>query len=420
MPAPTVNFWWTLLIGTAAFLSLGIGLVTVLLVHERTKRKLESEKTTILRESERRYGDLFNNVTDLIYIHAIDGTILTVNESIAKLLCLDGQTLTGKSIQDFLHPRFRKQVETYLSRISTGTGHFEGRLPIYLNGGSKIIVIEFRSSPVVESGKIVAVRGIGREITERLSYERSMRQSNIKLEKALSASRTMERSLSELSKQMIQFQEDDHKRISRELHDEIGQILTTITFNMEILKRDLEGKASDGILRRVDESQSLAQDVIESVHQVIGELRPVSIDELGILPTLRKYIHEFTERTRIPVFFTEEAVIEHLSANQKISVYRIVQEALTNIIKHAHASAVRITIGRCHAGGLAIQISDDGYGFDPQKITVVSPDAANNSLRLGLLGMRERVKLIGGEIAIDSTPGAGTEINLTIFNRREE
>jgi two-component system, NarL family, sensor histidine kinase DegS len=222
---------------------------------------------------------------------------------------------------------------------------------------------------------------------------------------------TLNRDLRDLSRRVLHVQEEERKRISRELHDEVGQALTAIRIDLEVLLRGaaadvktvdaktLRGKAAD--MRR------LLDQTMETVHRFARELRPMMLDELGLLPALRSYLRAFTGRTGIRAGFAGDAAVERLSSEQKTVLFRVAQEALTNVARHAQASRVEVTL-RARDGVVRMEVRDNGKSFQVDRL------AGKGRQRLGLLGARERVRLIDGRFEVESAPGKGSTVRVEI------
>jgi signal transduction histidine kinase len=208
--------------------------------------------------------------------------------------------------------------------------------------------------------------------------------------------------------QILNVQEEERKRISRELHDEVGQALTAINMKLAVLQRDGAAEAAALLSKKIADIGSLLVGAMASVHKFARELRPTMLDELGLVPALRSYLKEYAQRTGLPVRFRGSIDGERLNAEQKTVLFRIVQESLTNVAKHAHANQVDVslrTVNNC----IWMRIKDDGHGF-----TVDQQQSAKGEKRLGLLGMRERLRLVNGRFAVKSAPGKGTTVEVEI------
>jgi two-component system sensor histidine kinase UhpB len=208
--------------------------------------------------------------------------------------------------------------------------------------------------------------------------------------------------------QIIEGQENERRRISRELHDEIGQALYAIKFNLEMIDKDLP--QTTPLLRgRLGEAKSLSSQTLTAMRQLALDLRPTMLDDLGLIPTLRWYVQNFSNRLNISSNFEAMGFEEKLPPQIETAFYRIVQEALNNIAKHAEADRVEISVVRRDSKILA-SIQDNGKGFDLDK--VLHPESPERGF--GIIGMQERVSLLGGQINIQSRPGSGTLIHIGV------
>jgi signal transduction histidine kinase len=213
--------------------------------------------------------------------------------------------------------------------------------------------------------------------------------------------------LQKLAARVVSAQEDERGRISRELHDEIGQSLTGIILNLEAVEAGLPDSCPREITSRLADTRELARGTLEQIRGLSFLLRPAMLDDFGLIPTLRTFGKRFAARAdlevRLEVAGLED---ERLGSEVETVLYRAIQEALTNIARHAHARAVTITLERDPAHQLTVTVQDDGCGFDP--------GARGNEHGIGLLGVRERLALIGGSLAVDSSPGGGTRLRITV------
>lgn len=206
--------------------------------------------------------------------------------------------------------------------------------------------------------------------------------------------------LRQLSRGLVEVQEAERRNIARELHDETGQALSSLLLGLSLLQKDA-GQAQ-AVIKRAVELENLADEMLENLHRLTMNLRPATLDYLGLAPALEQYLHSISQQHGLTIAFEAPAIkSERLPPTVEIALYRIVQEAMTNIVRHAQASRVDVLIER-RADGLVTVIEDDGVGFDIQ--------AAMRSNRLGLLGMRERAETLGGRLLIESAPGAGTTV----------
>ncbi|MBU0462654.1 MAG: sensor histidine kinase [Proteobacteria bacterium] len=198
--------------------------------------------------------------------------------------------------------------------------------------------------------------------------------------------------------------EEECKRISLELHDAMGQTLTAIGFNLSYLRNDIP----DSCLELLDDIVSIVDDMSNQVRNLSHDLRPIMLDDLGLIPTLRWFLNSFTRRTKIKTKLEAVEFDEYRNENLEITIYRIVQEALNNVAKHAEAKNVKISLKR-EITRITGFIQDDGKGFDINKIFKEIGEK-----HIGLINMRERVSILGGTLKIQSENGKGTRININI------
>jgi signal transduction histidine kinase len=207
---------------------------------------------------------------------------------------------------------------------------------------------------------------------------------------------------------IIDAQEGERRRISRELHDELGQALTAIKYNLEIIERDLPENLSEG-KERLREVETLSAQILVQLRQLSHDLRPPMLDDLGLLPTLRWYIENYGKRWKIKTHYEAIGFHEKVNPELETALYRVIQEALTNIAKHAAADDVHIHLSYTDSV-IMVTITDNGIGFDSQD--VLGRDTRKRGF--GIMGMQERVSTFGGRIDIRSRQGAGTQITIEI------
>ncbi len=237
--------------------------------------------------------------------------------------------------------------------------------------------------------------------------ERRVEERTRELERLYQQLREREERRHELLRKVISAQEDERKRLARELHDETSQTLSALAMGLETA---LAAFPSDLSRQRLSEAQHLTVRTLEELHRLIYDLRPSVLDDLGLWSAIRWYAERNLEPLGIAVRYEFSGIERRLPPEWETALFRVVQEAITNVARHARADLVLI---QCNLSDehLVIEIEDDGVGFDPAE---VAPDATGGSQRgLGLMGMRERVELLGGTIAIDTAPGQG--VHLTVW-----
>ena len=202
--------------------------------------------------------------------------------------------------------------------------------------------------------------------------------------------------------QILTAQEQERKRIARELHDETSQVLTSLLISLKVLE---EALVSEDARQRVEETRSLVHQTLRAIRNLSIDLRPSALDDLGLLPALRWYIKEYQQKCKIEVEFSAANFKERLPSELETALYRIVQEALTNTAKYAKATKVRISVTEDH-DSVSATIRDNGQGFDAQTILKLPWQERG----LGLAGMHERAALLDGALIITTEPGGGTTI----------
>lgn len=245
------------------------------------------------------------------------------------------------------------------------------------------------------------------EIVQRLEAEKALKKSDRRQRQLVREAQLMRDQLQLLSRQFLSAQEEERKKISRELHDVIAQTLFSISVRLAALKRKAALGAKD-MERSITDTLELMEKAVDVVHQFARELRPTVLDDLGLIPALQSFMKGFKEATGIHVSLAAFAAVEEVVGDNRIVLYRVTQEALTNVSRHAQASRAEVIIQKLE-GKVCLTIRDNGKGFPAKREFHVKKNK-----RLGLLGMRERVEMVGGRFAIKSVPGKGTTVTAKI------
>jgi signal transduction histidine kinase len=199
--------------------------------------------------------------------------------------------------------------------------------------------------------------------------------------------------LRHLTRRFEAAKEEERKRIARELHDDLGPSLTAVIINLQL-----------GSKERLAESTELVDRIIQQIRDLSLALRPPLLDEMGLIPALKGYLESTAERTGLDLDFRGDPALSGLPPEVEITAFRVAQEAITNVVRHAGARRATTSIERVD-GRLVVSVEDDGAGFD-----VGAAMSAPTGSAVGLLGMRERVQLLGGDLSIDAAPGRGTRV----------
>jgi PAS domain S-box-containing protein len=253
--------------------------------------------------------------------------------------------------------------------------------------------VEMRMTPLFdEHGNLLAVEGIARDISQHVRARERLR---------------------ELTARLTNAHEEERRRIAHELHDEVGQALTIAKMRMQMARNALPEDADD-VRDRLEMLDELIRETLQDVRALSHELRPPLLDEMGWEPALESLCESFSQRTGLPVTFISPGDYLRLDPDSELVAYRVVQEALTNTVRHAQAREA-VVRAAMHDDKLDITIEDDGIGFDIDAIMQTD----YTDVGIGLLGMRERVDTVGGEIDLTTSPGNGTRIHL-VLPRKEE
>ena len=241
-----------------------------------------------------------------------------------------------------------------------------------------------------------AVAALKQEISERQQAE----IEKIRLFEELQHGREQMR---QLAQQTVSAQEEERARLSRELHDEAGQLLTALKLRLDLMRRDF-GVEAEGMSQQLVEAVDLADTIMARLHTLARDLRPPALDTAGLDPVLAGLCRDFAGWSKLTVHY-QGLDLPELTASAKICLYRFLQEALTNVAKHAQASQVSVRLEAIDSQVL-LSIEDDGRGFD-QAVEVAGVPSSRS---IGLLGLRERLELLGGWLELETGPGYGTRL----------
>jgi PAS domain S-box-containing protein len=342
---------------------------------------------TALRESEERLTLAFAGAQEGVWDWNLETGAVVYSPRWKQMLGYDPD---GDEIEPhvrawelLLHPDDKALADRLTESVTRGAHTYEGEFRLRHKDGHYIHVLS-RGFPVRRSPGGPAVRIVGThfDLTERKKAE-------------------TERAHTELLTRLVFAQEDERRRISREMHDRFGEQLTALARRVGMLKQSCA--SSPELRAEIEALESVAQELDRAVDHLVWELRPTALDDLGLRAALSNYVQDWSKRVSISAeLHTVGLLDDRLPADAETALYRIAQEALTNVAKHAHASNVDVILERRDHQVLLI-VEDNGVGFE-------TTDAGNEAQGFGLLGMQERAALVGATLEIESAAGGGTTI----------
>lgn len=391
----------------------------ILLAIEDATERLRAADTLAL--SEARYRRLFETAQDgILLVDPKNRQVFDANPFLTDLLGYSHDELVGKELWEIgLFRDIASSKEAFHTLQEKGYIRYED-LPLQTKDG-RGIEVEFVSN-VYNVGNSRVIQCNIRDITDRKRAEDALRAAHTELESRVKertaelarANETLvaeiarreraEADRRELQVRLTTVQEGERRRIARELHDQLGQQLTALGLGLKVVKDTIPNPSA--AWERLEELQTLTDLIGQEIHHLALELRPTVLDDLGLQTAVGNYAEVWAERSGVEVDFQSTGVDRgRLSVAVETALYRVVREALTNVLKHARAHRVSVVLQVATEHVVAV-VEDDGRGFDAE----LGPGAASTDQRLGLLGMRERMELVGGELTIDSAQGRGTTV----------
>jgi PAS domain S-box-containing protein len=358
-----------------------IGVVLVFRdVSERRQEQIETAEQAALLEL----------TQDSVFVMDMEGTVLFWSRGAEAMLGYSKSEAAGTISHDLLRTDFPQSLAEIKEELLRA-GHWEGDLIMTAQDGRRIVVSSRWALQWGKRDQAPRVLVINSDITERKLGEESL---------------VLQREqLRALAERLQWVREDDRKRVARDLHDQIGQILTAIKMDMTWMTRHLP-ESEDAVLARLKESIQLINDGVKAVRTICSGLRPGVLDDLGLAAAIEWQASEFASRNGILCQVSVPPVDLHLDGDRATATFRIFQECMTNVIRHAQAKSVRVALVQ-EEENILLVVEDDGIGF--------SESGLSNTLgSLGLLGMKERAQFCGGDVQISSSPGKGTTVTVRV------
>jgi PAS domain S-box-containing protein len=356
-------------------------------------RRQQAASSRRQHRAEQLHRAVLDTAVDGFALLTPEGGFVEVNDAYCELMGYSRGELRGMRVSDVEVQFTREEIQQNIVRVMEAGGQrFESRVR---RKDGRVIAVEISITFLPqEGGRLVT---FVRDITERKRAEKALRDS----QDALARSRE---ELQKLAASLLHAQEDERRRISRELHDDLNQRLAVLAMQVDMLTARLPLPERELRTELALLAKGLAG-LSDDVRRMASQLHPSVLEHLGLAAALRSHCEQFSSREGIPIQFEERGVPAQLSPEIALCLYRIAQEALHNVARHACATLGSVTLaGGEH--GLELSVTDNGAGFDPQ--------AARTRGRLGLLSMEERARLAGGTLEIRSSPGQGTRIQVRV------
>ena len=371
-----------------AVLVIGALAVTLMAAYRQNKRQRDRLKKTVkdMRLARQNYEELFTNASDAIWVHDLKGNITLVNKACEELSGYPVGELPGKNVLEFLTPEtlaIAREVKDKLLRGETMEQRYEQRL-IKKDGSQAIMQLTTRL--IFGDGKPQAFHNMARDVTEE---------------------RRLQHNLQYYCRQVLQAQEEERKRLARELHDDASQQIILLTRGIDSIAYKSERYSPQELKNELGKLYELSQQTYQNIKHYAQALRPSILDDLGLVAAVKWLAQETHNLSGIEIDVKTD-MMPLLPPETQLVLFRIVQECLNNVQRHSQASQASVTL-EWEGAEVRVTIRDNGKGFTlPRQLTEFAGQG-----KLGLTGMVERAQLIGGELKVISQEGKGTTVTVT-------
>jgi PAS domain S-box-containing protein len=372
-----------------AVLIIGALAITLMAAYRQNKRQRDKLKKTVkdMRLARQNYEELFTNASDAIWVHDLKGNITLVNKACKELSGYPVSELPGKNVLEFLTPdtlAIAREVKDKLLRGETMEQRYEQRL-VKKDGSQAIMQLTTRL--IFGDGKPQAFHNMARDVTEE---------------------RRLQDNLQFYLRQVLQAQEEERKRLARELHDDASQQIILLTRGIDNIAYKAERYSPQELRDELGKLYELSQHTYQNIKHYAQALRPSILDDLGLVAAVKWLAQESHKLSGIEIEVRAD-MIPLLPPETQLVLFRIVQESLNNIQRHSRASRASVTL-EWEGAEVTVTISDNGKGFTlPRELTEFAGQG-----KLGLTGMAERAQLIGGHLEVASEQGKGTTVTVRV------
>jgi two-component system sensor histidine kinase UhpB len=315
---------------------------------------------------------------------------VTCSNEVRRIYGFEGedQNSPNRPFSEFIHPDDRARRSAAIDAALTGGPPYDLEFRI-IRPDKSVRFVHSRGQLICdEAGKIVRMLGMTQDITGRKRAAEELEEANHQLRF--------------LSRRLFHLQEEERHHLARELHDEVGQALTAAKINLQAAMKETDGAKS----KRIDETAAILEKLLGQVRQISVDLRPSTLDDLGLVPALRSLLDQQGRRASVAVHFSAKDVPENLNPEIQTTCFRIAQEAITNALRHANATRIDVDLAR-ENGSLRLRVRDNGRGFDAES-------AQAQTAGLGLIGIKERAALVDAQAKVVSSPNKGTTVEVSL------
>jgi PAS domain S-box-containing protein len=381
------------------------------------------EAQRALKRREAELSDLLENALEGVQRTGPDQKIMWANKALLKLLGYAFEEYVGHSMSEFfVDPQ---AFDEFWAKLMNREEIYDSAAELKRKDG-KVAHVVIHSNGLWEDGNLVHTRTFIHDVTDRRAMEQALQQAhddlearvrertdelrkkNIQILKQAEILDLTNQGLRELSARLMRVQDDERRRIARDLHDSTGQALALLSMNLSVLEADA-GKSNAGLAKSLAENATIVRQISSELRTLSYLLHPPLLEEMGLESALRWYIDGFGQRSDITVALELPPDLGRLPRDMEIAIFRVIQECLTNIHRHSGSPTASIRVNR-RSGGITLRIRDEGKGIEQDKLAKIASTGAPG---VGLRGIRERIKDIGGELEIESN-GKGTEISVAI------
>jgi PAS domain S-box-containing protein len=382
-----------------------LGPAVTQVLEQKALREARQRASELLQEGERRFRALIEHSSDGIALLDRYGTVLYASPSTTRILGYEVDELAGRNLSDLVHPTDQKRVESQFRTLLDQPGlPVVGEFRVRHKDGSWRW-IESISNNLLQEQMLAAIVSNYREITERKESEEALQHYADRLQA--------------LSRRVVEVQEAERTLIAADLHDSVVQWLSGTLYRVEVVRRLLDNEEQGKAEHELGEIERALQHSIRELRSTIGRLYPAVLRRRGLVTALTHYVEEWREQHGVDSAIGVSGAAYPLSLPVETALYRICQEALNNVAKHACASSVDVNL-EFGSDYVRLAVRDNGTGMRPNRIRIAERDlwaAETEELlhtHLGLQDMSERAQLLGGQLTLESAPGAGTSVSASI------